>query len=266
MITPDPLTPEGAAVLDLHEEMENLEKRTGDWPGADVVDILGMWLADFDFTRAPARARWVAGSAWVLRRQDRHEDVVTLWADEASALGSLAQHARANWDNVWGADGIPDSPPASDRRAVDLYYGPKDERGDEDYWLYSDDIGRLASTMPAPDGFRFPDEEFCAQANSAAVFHPMTGPADEGLPCIEIGGVLVFAYLDPEMQAVRVSVHLDTTIEDLVRGDVTVPLHVKVEDATVFSAGARPVPAKARSRRLRRLVRRARWMRWWRGD
>ncbi|MEU9370431.1 hypothetical protein AB0D71_38345 [Streptomyces avermitilis] len=266
MIAPDPATPEGAAVIDLHEQMEDLEKRTGEWPGADVVDILGLWLADFDFTRARAPTRWVTGSTWVLRRQDRHEDVVTLWADEASALASLAQHARANWDNVWGAEGIPDSPPANDRRAVDLYYGLKGERGDEDYWLYADDIGRLAPAMPTPDGFRFPGEEFCTEANSAAVFHPMTGPYDEGLPCIEVGGVLVFAYLDPDMQAVRVSVDLDTAVEQLMRGDATVPLHVEVGNATVFSAGARPVPAKSWTDRVRWLARRVRWTRWWRGD
>ncbi|WP_217236435.1 hypothetical protein [Streptomyces sp. AC555_RSS877] len=266
MIIPDPLTPEGAAVIDLHEQMEDLENRTGEWPGAEVVDILGPWLADFDFTRVPAPARCVAGSAWVLRRQDRHEDVVTLWTDEASALASLAQHARANWDNVWGGEGIPDSPPASDRRAVDLYYGPKDERGDEDYWLYADDIGRLASTMPEPDGFRFPGEEFCAQANSTAVFHPMTGPDDDGLPCIEAGGVLVFAYLDPDMEAVRVSVDLDTAVEQLVRGDATIPLHVEVGNATVFSAGSRAVPAKSRAGRMSRLADWVRWMCWWRED
>ncbi|MGW7131320.1 hypothetical protein ACWGIA_23700 [Streptomyces bobili] len=121
--------------------MEDLENRTGEWPGGEVVDVLGAWLADFVFTGVSAPARWVAGSAWMLRRQDRQEDVVTLWADEASALASLAQHARASWDNVRGGEGIPDSPPAHDRRAVDLYHGPKGERGDESYWLHADDIG-----------------------------------------------------------------------------------------------------------------------------
>ncbi|MFF3313840.1 hypothetical protein [Streptomyces sp. NPDC002952] len=190
MIAPDPLTPEGAAVFDLYEQLQDLEKRAGERPGADVVDILGEWLAKFDFARAPVPAQRVTGSVWVLRQQDRHEDVVTLWADEASAVASLAQHARANWGNVAGNEGIPDSPPLHDRRAVDLYYGPRGERGDEDYWLYADDVGRLASPVPAPGGFRFPGGEFCAQANSSAVFHPITGPEDEGLPCIETGGVL----------------------------------------------------------------------------
>lgn len=263
MITPDPATPAGEAVIDLYEQMCKLKERTDYWPGADTVDILGEWLARFDFTHPVAFT--VAGSAWVLRRQDRHEDAVTLWADEDSALACLAQHVRSSWDDVRGDDGIPDCPPLDDRTAVDLYYGPKGERGDKDYWLYVDDFSRNAPPT-APCGFHFPGEEFCATANSTAVFHPMTGPDDDGLPCMEVGGVLVFAYLDADLQAVRVSVDLDTTVEQLVRGDSTVPVHVEVGNATVFSAGAGPVPGKAWSRRLRRMVRRVRWMRWRRGD
>ncbi|WP_369253732.1 hypothetical protein [Streptomyces sp. R35] len=268
MITPDPATPEGAAVIDLHEKMNDLEERAGEWPGADTVSVLDTWLARFDFTRPVTRARQVAGSVWVLRRQDRHEDEVTLWADEDSALATLAQHVRSSWDNLLGDDGIPECPPLSDREAVDLYYGPEAERADEHYSLYADDIGRLVRTQPAPDGFRFPDEEVCAAVNSAAVFHPMAGPDDEGLPCIEIAGVLVFAYLDADMQAVRVSVHLDTTDEPLIRSDATVPLHVEVGSSTVFSAGAVLERAAAGGWRqwLRRLVRPVQWARGARGD
>ncbi|WP_330342529.1 hypothetical protein [Streptomyces sp. NBC_00557] len=85
----------------------------------------------------------------------------------------------------------------------------------------------------------------------------MAGPDDEGLPCSEIAGVLVFAYLDADMQAVRVSVHLDTTDELLVQPGQTVPLHVEVEDSTVFSGGTTPAPAAAGGWRqwLRRLSR-----------
>lgn len=85
----------------------------------------------------------------------------------------------------------------------------------------------------------------------------MVSPDDEGLPCSEIAGVLVFAYLDADMQAVRVSVHLDTTDELLVQPGQTVPLHVEVEDSTVFSGGTTPAPAAAGGWRqwLRRLSR-----------
>ncbi|WP_393073385.1 hypothetical protein [Streptomyces sp. LN704] len=102
--------------------------------------------------------------------------------------------------------------------------------------------------------------------NSTALFHPITGPDDTGPPCIEVGGVLVFAYLDPDMKAVRVSADLDTTAEQLVRGDSTIPLHIQIGDATVFSAPAGPVPANTHSRRLRRWLRCVRWVRRQRGD
>ncbi|MGA5606004.1 hypothetical protein ACPCUF_34165 [Streptomyces griseoincarnatus] len=264
MIKPDPATPEGAAVIDLYEQMNALQERTDEWPGADTVDILGKWLARFDFTGPVTRTRLVAGSVWVLRRQDRHEDEVTLWNDEDSALAALAGHVRSSWDSLLGDDGIPEYPPLSDRETIDLYYGADQGRGDEHYSLYADDIGRLVRTLPAPDSLRFPDEDGCAKVNSAAVFHSMAGPDDEGLPCIEIAGALVFAYLDADIQAVRVSVHLDTTDELLVQPGQTVPLHVEVEESTVFSGGATPAPAAATGWRqwLRRL---GRWMQQLRG-
>ncbi|MEU6325665.1 hypothetical protein [Streptomyces sp. NPDC047009] len=93
-------------------------------------------------------------------------------------------------------------------------------------------------TAPASHGFRFPDEEVCAVVNNAAVFHAQAGPDDEGLPCVAIAGVLVFAYLDAGMQAARVSIHLDAADELVIQPGKTVPLHVKVEDSTVFSGGA----------------------------
>ncbi|MFF8848130.1 hypothetical protein ACF08N_36535 [Streptomyces sp. NPDC015127] len=265
MITPDRATPEGEAVIDLYEQMNELQERTGEWPGAEAVDILGTWLARFDFTSPVPRTRLVAGSVWVLRRRDRHVDEVTLWSDEGSALAALAGHVRGSWDNVRGGDGIPDLPPLDDRGAVDLYYGPKSERSDEDYWLYADDIRRCVRTVPAPRGFRFPGEELCAAVNSTAVFHAKTGPDDEGLPCIEIAGVLVFVHLDADMQAVRVSVHLDATDELLVQPGQTVPLHVEVEDSTVFSGGA--APARAAAGGWRQLLQQlCRWVQRKRGD
>ncbi|MER5430298.1 hypothetical protein [Streptomyces sp. NPDC002588] len=166
---------------------------------------------------------------------------------------------RSSWDNVRWDDGIPDCPPVSDREAVDLHHGPEAERAGEHYSLHAEDIGRLVRTPAAPDGFRFPDEEVCAEVNSSAVFHPMAGPDGEGLPCTEVAGVLVFACPDADMQAVRVSVHLDTA-EPLIRSDATVPLHVEVGSSTVFSAGAVLERAQAGGW-LRRLVRRMRWAR-----
>jgi hypothetical protein len=252
-ITPDPATSEGAAIIELAELLDDLHERTGEWPGADTCTILDQWLSRFSFATFKDVAVQATGRVWVLRQWDRHGDDVTLWADQASALASLAQHVRGSWDNVSGQDGVPYRPPADDRTAVDLYYGTDRHRGDEGYTLYTDDISRCLRT---PLNLNLTDPEACAEANSTAVFHPIAGPDDEGLPCIELAGILVFAYLDPDLRAVRVSVHLDTADERLARADGTIPLQVEIEDATVFSTlGARPAPAcvpawKARLRRL----------------
>jgi hypothetical protein len=231
LITPDPATPEGEAVIDLVREMDELQARTGAWPGADTVDVLSKWLRRFTFARRQSLARSAVGRAWVLRQWDRHSDEVTLWSDEASALSSLAQHVRTSWDNVAGVDGVPLLPPADDRTAVDLYYGPDKQLGDEGYTLYADDISRSAR---APRRLSLSDADACAEANSAAVFHAQAGPDDEGLPCIEIAGVLVFAYLDADLQTLRISVDLDTADEQLLRGDGTVPVLVNVADAEIL--------------------------------
>ncbi|MGW6274689.1 hypothetical protein [Streptomyces sp. NPDC055060] len=86
------------------------------------------------------------------------------------------------------------------------------------------------------------DAEACAEANSSAVFHPQEHPDDDGLPCIELAGILVFAYLDADLRAVRISVHLDTTHEKLARTDGSVPIQVEIEDTTVFDNLTPPQP------------------------
>lgn len=80
----------------------------------------------------------------------------------------------------------------------------------------------------------FPDADGCERANAQAVFHPITSEGSP--PCIEIAGVLVFVYLDPETQKVRVSVHLDglDPHSELTRDDGTVPLQIDVGPHTVF--------------------------------
>lgn len=125
-------------------------------------------------------------------------------------------------------------------------------------WPGPDAVGILEQWLTRFD-FGFPRAEYCAEMNSAAAFS-----ATEGLPCGEVAGVLVFIYLDADMRAVRVSVHLDSANEELIRPDGTVPLHVMVGDSTVFSAGT----ASARTAAARWRVR-LRWLThrlpWWRG-
>ncbi|CAL9329928.1 hypothetical protein [Streptomyces sp. enrichment culture] len=86
-ITPDPATSEGAAIIELAELLDDLHERTGEWPGADTCTILDQWLSRFSFATFKDVAVQATGRAWVLRQWDRHGDDVTLWADQASALG-----------------------------------------------------------------------------------------------------------------------------------------------------------------------------------
>lgn len=239
LIKPDPATPEGEAILDLADSMDSLQADTGEWPGADTVDILEGWLSRFTFAVSETLTSQVTGRAWFLDQWDRHSDEVTLWSDETSALASLAREVRSSWDDVAGTDGVPYRPPADDRTAVDLYYGAQEDL--EGYSLYPASISRC---MRTPRSLSLSDDKACAEANSAAVLHPMKDPADEGLPCIEIAGILVFAYLDSGKEAVRVSIHLDTADEQLVRADSTVPIQVEIEGTTVFTnLTAPPAPA-----------------------
>ncbi|MBT2393574.1 hypothetical protein J7E87_30220 [Streptomyces sp. ISL-1] len=237
MITPNPRTPEGMAVLQLHDRLAELEEDKGEWPGADAVTIISDWLARFDiptasepaFTRIPPRP---PGQAWVLRRWDRHQDTVGLFTDEDAALASLAHHVRTSWANLLGDGDVPNNPPADDRPAVDLYYGPEhDNRPDEGYSLYADTISGVRRERIVPLDFRFPEAGACARAHRDAVFYPGT---HGDLPCVSVDDILVFAYLDHELGAFRVSIHLDSAPEHLVRPDGTVPLRVVVEDTVVL--------------------------------
>ncbi|MGY1583933.1 hypothetical protein [Streptomyces sp. MN13] len=47
LITPDPATPAGAAIIDLAALTDDLEARTGEWPGAETADIVSGWLSRF---------------------------------------------------------------------------------------------------------------------------------------------------------------------------------------------------------------------------
>ncbi|MDN3029436.1 hypothetical protein [Streptomyces sp. S.PB5] len=238
-IKPDPSTPAGAAILDLADLMDGLQERTGEWPGADTAGIVQRWLSRFTFAVLEDLTPQPAGRAWVLRQWGLCTDAVTLWSDEASALTALARQVRRSWDDVAGTEGFPLRPPADDQAVVDLYYGPDKSRGTERYTLHPAAISRH---VHRPFTLSLSDTQACAQANSSALFHPQENPDDEGLPCIELAGILVFAHLDADRQAVRISVHLDTTDEQLLRADGTVPVQMEIEDTTVFDNTTPPLP------------------------
>ncbi|WP_307624385.1 hypothetical protein [Streptomyces sp. V3I7] len=227
LVAPDRATAEGEAIR-LARQLDALQEDTGEWPGANTVDILATWLGRFSFADARPLPTQAVGRTWVLRRWDRHTEEVTHWSDQASALARLAQHARSSWDNLAGDDDVPLVPPGNDQAVADVYFGHRDDEG---YSLYAAEISRVVRAQPELGRW---DADACAKANSAAVFHPQERPDDEGLPCIEVAGVLVFAYLDADSRTLRVSVHLDSTDKELLRPDGSVPLRVEVEDDTVF--------------------------------
>ncbi|MFB6984536.1 hypothetical protein [Streptomyces sp. NPDC056304] len=80
------------------------------------------------------------------------------------------------------------------------------------------------------------------ELHQAARFWPGEAPGFDGentLPVLELGGVLVFVYFDPESAELQVSVDLDTVDQRLVRHDEpdeTVPMHITVQGDTVFHA------------------------------
>ncbi|WP_344547388.1 hypothetical protein [Actinomadura fulvescens] len=60
----------------------------------------------------------------------------------------------------------------------------------------------------------------------------MTEPGT--LPCLQVAGIQVYLYLDADDHVVRVAVHLDTTDEELLASDGTVPIEVVVGDTIVM--------------------------------
>jgi hypothetical protein len=79
-------------------------------------------------------------TVWVLRRWDRHDDVVSLWTCETKAKENLAQYVGGLWGNVLGEEGVPDAPPSDDQQTIDLYYGPQDGWDGQGYIIYPEEV------------------------------------------------------------------------------------------------------------------------------
>jgi hypothetical protein len=81
-----------------------------------------------------------------------------------------------------------------------------------------------------------------AECNSQAVFHPGSGQSlttdAAPLPCIEVAGAVVYAYVEDDDEGLRlvVSVHLDGDIPEALLREGNVPLTVTVNSEDVFVA------------------------------
>lgn len=178
---------------------------------------------------------------WLLRMWNSQGDSTVPYATEAAALAELASYARESWENLYDQPGVPKQPPAGDAEVVELYYGPdRNARPSEGFELYAAEVVRSRRSRIVPLDFAFPGAAQADALNRAAVFHAAD---DDGPACIEVAGVLAFAYLDPEDGVVRISVHLDSAdAEHVVRPDGTVPLRVVVEGTIVLDDGPGRAP------------------------
>ncbi|MFE4309147.1 hypothetical protein ACFRR6_24220 [Streptomyces sp. NPDC056891] len=88
--------------------------------------------------------------AWVLRRWDRHDDVVTLHTTQDAALTDLAEYVDLSWSNIAHQDDVPDQPPSDPREAVQFYYGEdRASRPDEGYNLHLETVSGDTDTTAA---------------------------------------------------------------------------------------------------------------------
>ena len=81
-------------------------------------------------------------------------------------------------------------------------------------------------------------EKLHRRVHSGATFHPYQPGEPSSLPAVEIGQVLVFAYLDEEDGHLRISVHEDEADPALLGPDGRVPIHVTAEGKTVWCSTA----------------------------
>lgn len=91
-------------------------------------------------------------SVWMLHWWNKHTDHVALFADEDSAIAALAAGVRGDWSSITGYDGVPATPPADDREAVNIYYGDGDSpfHDDDGYDLAPTAVHRTPKAPTAP--------------------------------------------------------------------------------------------------------------------
>lgn len=74
-----------------------------------------------------------------MRRWDRSNEQVTLHESHEAGQAALAIWVRHNWDALGDESS---TPPQDDEQAIQLYYGPQDERTDDDFRLYPEEVAR----------------------------------------------------------------------------------------------------------------------------
>ncbi len=142
------LVPDGERLL-FDDDEARLARRTATARGGRLqVRTAGerIWNDAAPHLPGPVALAAAAETVWVLRRWDRHDDVVTLHSTEDSALADLAEYVEQSWSNVATEDDVPDQPPSVAREAIQLYYGPDRDCPDEGYCLYEEEVTGRAGT------------------------------------------------------------------------------------------------------------------------
>ncbi|MEU0237630.1 hypothetical protein ABZ234_08060 [Nocardiopsis sp. NPDC006198] len=110
---------------------------------------------------------------WVLYREHRHGEEITLAQSEEAAMAELARYVRSSWDNVVGDPGVPFEPPADDAEAIQTYFAHREE---EYHAVWEEDV--LPASAPP------------AGATTQPAYLPPDPPGG-GDPAIEWAGIVV---------------------------------------------------------------------------
>ncbi|MFD3463811.1 hypothetical protein ACFWVM_29195 [Nocardia fluminea] len=111
----------------------------------------------------------------------------------------------------------------ADNVEIESVWGFYMTEAERDYMLHE---ARIAADRWTPD-----PAAVYRRMNEAAQLHP----AVDGYPALEVGGVLVFAYVD-QQGTLRVSIDLDTVDSAITSTHETVPMQIAVQGEQVFAA------------------------------
>lgn len=124
--------------------------------------------------------------------------------------------------------------------------------------------GASPVTAPAPETAAWPDQLTASAASRQPppdtpplpgpeiIFHSGSGPGTH--PCMDISGVLVFAYIDAASATLTVSLDIDDASPELLDASGLVPLRIDIQGRTIFRAPvkSRPDPSPPVNQRYRK--------------